>query len=195
MTSSVETSLTELRMMVQGDNPAWLTFAKRYEPLIHQWCRLKSLASNDIEELTQRVLIKLARSLGSYDPDQGTSFRSWLFRVVTNTIYDFFREKSRFSDQGISLDHLPPQAEGTCILDQLIHNVESSLEELGHVGNRVRSEVSARDWNLFWMIQVERCPLSEAAQAFDMTPAAAGMIRLRVQRKLKEAFQRAGFGV
>ncbi|MFH0779515.1 MAG: RNA polymerase sigma factor [Parcubacteria group bacterium] len=43
------------------------------------------------EDLTQEVFIKFYKNLNKIDPDK--SFKSWLYRIATNTVYDYWRRR------------------------------------------------------------------------------------------------------
>lgn len=48
------------------------------------------------EDLTQEVFIKFYKNLAKIDPDK--SFKSWLYRVATNTVYDYWRRRRHKSE-------------------------------------------------------------------------------------------------
>jgi RNA polymerase sigma-70 factor (ECF subfamily) len=50
--------------------------------------------SNDFDDLVQNVLLRLWKSLASYDPGKGR-FRTWLGIVVRNAVVDHFAETRR----------------------------------------------------------------------------------------------------
>lgn len=66
----------------------------RYEPLLKRYIkRLGVYDSRDIEDILQNSFIKIYRYLRSYD--DSFSFSSWVYRIVHNETYDFFRSKKR----------------------------------------------------------------------------------------------------
>ncbi|VGO20680.1 RNA polymerase sigma factor [Pontiella sulfatireligans] len=77
------------------DEEAWAEFVKYYEKFIFHLLHRMSINADDFHDLVQEVLIKLWKSLKTYDRSQ-SGFRTWLARVVRNAVWDYFaREKRR----------------------------------------------------------------------------------------------------
>src|SRR5262245_17356709 len=76
-------------------NAAWERFQKRYEETILGWCARRGLQPADAQDVTQKVLISLFRSLPQHEHDPSRSFRSWLKAVVNNAIRDVYRNALR----------------------------------------------------------------------------------------------------
>lgn len=47
----------------------------------------------DAEDLTQETFLKLYKSLGTIDPEN--NFNAWIYKIATNTAYDWLRQKGR----------------------------------------------------------------------------------------------------
>lgn len=45
----------------------------------------------DAEDLTQETFLKAYKNIKAIDPERG--FKSWIYKIATNTVYDFFRKK------------------------------------------------------------------------------------------------------
>ena len=76
------------------DDRAWEDFVRYYERFIFHLLHRMNIKTDDFNNLVQEILIKLWKNLGSYDQEKG-KFRTWLARVVRNTVYDFFRQEQR----------------------------------------------------------------------------------------------------
>src|SRR5260370_30752383 len=83
-----------------ADPQAWKAFVQRYTPVVAAWCRRWKLQDADIQDVTQEVLLKLAKHLGRfpYDPAKGR-FRDWLLAVARN-VWSDIREKRRRAGWG-----------------------------------------------------------------------------------------------
>ena len=65
-----------------ADQQAWAEFVERYGRRIYGWCRQAQLQEADAEDVTQMVLVQLAKRMRSFAYDPSKSFRGWL-RTLT----------------------------------------------------------------------------------------------------------------
>src|SRR5262249_57495976 len=82
--SGARTSKTLLnRLRSPLDQAAWNEFVERYGRRIYGWCRQWGLQEADAQDVTQDVLLRLARKMRSFAYDPSRSFRGWL-RTLTH---------------------------------------------------------------------------------------------------------------
>src|SRR5688572_3731876 len=95
--SILSTSATLLARLRVGetDQPAWAEFVRRYERLIHGWCRHWRLSESDAEEVTQAVLVKLAEKMRDFRYDPARSFRAYLKTLARYAWCDFLEARRR----------------------------------------------------------------------------------------------------
>lgn len=78
-----------------GDRDAFARLAERHYGTIHRiawrWCG----DPTDAEDIAQDVVIKLARTIGSWRGD--SSFATWVYRIVLNAVRD--RQRSRAAER------------------------------------------------------------------------------------------------
>src|SRR5277367_5157295 len=83
------TSASLLARLQEADEPdAWAQFRRRYGPLLYRWCRAWNLQEADAWDVTQDVLVKLARRLGDFKYDPAQSFRAYLKTLAHYACYD-----------------------------------------------------------------------------------------------------------
>lgn len=75
------------------------------------------------EEILQDTFIKIWHNRGSIDPDK--SFRSYLFRIAENKVYDFFRQATR--DKKIRARLFATATEEYEHIETMIHRKENAL--------------------------------------------------------------------
>ena len=94
-----------VRRCVTGDAAAWVEIVRSYNRRIYNICYRFSGSSEDAEDLTQEVFIKLYRTLATWDQSKG-AFATWLTSVTRNLLVDHFRKtkQDRATD---SLDAAP----------------------------------------------------------------------------------------
>ena len=78
-----------------GDQAAWNQFVERYGPKIFGWCRQWRLQEADAEDVTQNVLLRLARKLRTFAYDPKSSFRGWLRTLTEHACSDFLADAKR----------------------------------------------------------------------------------------------------
>lgn len=75
------------RLRNPADAEAWRTFESRYRGLIWRYCRRRGLQTADAEDVSQVVLLALARAFPGFrfQPERGR-FRNYLGRVTDNAV-------------------------------------------------------------------------------------------------------------
>ncbi|MBI3645781.1 MAG: sigma-70 family RNA polymerase sigma factor, partial [Acidobacteriales bacterium] len=98
-----------VRRCVAGDASAWEEIVQRYHRRIYNICYRFAGTSDDAQDLTQEVFIKMYRTLNSYDVGKG-AFMTWVTTVTRNLLVDHFRKtkQDRLTD---SLDSAPSEHE------------------------------------------------------------------------------------
>jgi RNA polymerase sigma-70 factor (ECF subfamily) len=86
----------------QGDREAFLTLYERYIDKVYNRVRSR-IPTQYVEDVTQEVFIAVVRSLPSFE--LRSRFNTWLYTIVSRQIADFYRQRSRYSDDAsFSLD-------------------------------------------------------------------------------------------
>lgn len=75
------------------DERAWSEFVQNYRRFILYVLNELGVLRDDLEDVTQQILLALTRDLPSYDHTRGR-FRTWLSTVIRNAAYDYFRKKN-----------------------------------------------------------------------------------------------------
>ncbi len=82
-TSESSTDLSLLsRVRDAADHDAWREFVTRYGRRIFGWCRGWGLQEGDAEDVTQNVLLQVAKQMRNFRYDPTGRCRSWLRRVT-----------------------------------------------------------------------------------------------------------------
>ena len=74
-----------------SDERAWNEFVQHYRRFILYILRHLGVAADDVEDLTQEILIALTRDLPRYERSRA-GFRTWLGTVIRNTAFVHFRK-------------------------------------------------------------------------------------------------------
>ena len=80
-----------IRRCVAGDAAAWEEIVKQFNRRIYNICFRFAGSTDDAEDLTQEVFIRIYRTLSSFDSDKA-SFNTWVTTVTRNLLVDHFRK-------------------------------------------------------------------------------------------------------
>ncbi len=80
-----------VRRCVAGDPAAWEEIVRTYNRRIYNICYRFAGSTDDAEDLTQEVFIKMYRTLSSYDSSKG-AFVTWVTTITRNLLVDHFRK-------------------------------------------------------------------------------------------------------
>jgi RNA polymerase sigma-70 factor (ECF subfamily) len=80
-----------VRRCVSGDAAAWEEIVQKYHRRIYNICYRFAGSSDNAQDLTQEVFIKMYRTLNSYDVDRG-AFMTWVTTMTRNLLVDHFRK-------------------------------------------------------------------------------------------------------
>jgi RNA polymerase sigma factor (sigma-70 family) len=172
------------------DQAAWDDFVNRYGRTIYRWGRTWGLQEADAEDMTQAVLLRLARQMSGFEYDPNGSFRGWLKTVAYRSWCDFLDTRKRTTagsgDSAVLqlLDSVPAR-------DELIQKLDDEYDRelLEKAMARVQLRVQDRTWDAFRMTALESVPGAEAAAALHMTPGAVYVARSKVQKMIQEEIQ------
>lgn len=79
-----------VKRCLKGEDAAWGTLLQAHTHKIYALCYRFTGRSEDAEDLTQEVFIKVFRTLKSYDPLQA-KFSTWVNRIARNHLVDHYR--------------------------------------------------------------------------------------------------------
>jgi RNA polymerase sigma-70 factor (ECF subfamily) len=169
------------------DQAAWDEFVERYGRHIYRWCRHWKLQDADAEDVTQDILVKLARKLRDFAYDPSRSFRGWLKTVAHHAWRDF--EDSRRPAQAAAGDRQVQELMLTLeAREDLVQKLEEAfdLELLEAAKVRVRLRVAPHTWEAFRLVALEGLPAAEVAARVHLQVAMVYVAKSKVQRLLQE---------
>ncbi len=96
---------------LKGDDAAWEALLQAHTHKIYYLCYRFTGRSEDAEDLTQEVFIKVFRTLKSYDPVQA-KLTTWINRIARNHLVDHYR-RTRSDRATSALDEQIPMADSS----------------------------------------------------------------------------------
>jgi RNA polymerase sigma-70 factor (ECF subfamily) len=192
-----KTSLTLLGRLRcnPGDQQAWSAFVERYGVKVYAWCRRWGLQEADARDVTQNVMLELARQMSGFEYKTGGSFRSWLKTIAYRAWCDFLTAHKRTPSEN-GADAILAQLAAPDAGDDLLRHLEEECERelLEEAMNRVRVRVQPHTWQAFVLTAVEGKSGAEAAGQLNMKPGTVWVARSKVQKMLQEEVQRLEAG-
>lgn len=83
--------LMELAQQNSNKDDVFNILYQRYEKRIFYFIKSLSSDSNNLEDVSQEVFVRLYKNFDSYR--YAGSFKKWLFKIAKNTTYSYFRNK------------------------------------------------------------------------------------------------------
>jgi RNA polymerase sigma factor (sigma-70 family) len=182
------------------NQPAWLSFRSRYDPLLRRWCRGFGLDEDSVDEICQRIWIELADRMRTFRYDPNRTFRGWLRSVCRSRVLDFLRQRKAV--RLLSLDDRDAEAvasmsQAAIDPDEVDHSEEGTdlfrgflLGEAEKAQGVVRGKVKPHTWDAFWLVAVCDWTVERTANALGMTHTAVYAARERVARMLSDEGKR-----
>jgi RNA polymerase sigma-70 factor (ECF subfamily) len=173
------------------DQAAWGEFVEHYGRQIHRWCRQWKLQDADAEDVTQDILLKLARKLREFDYDASRSFRGWLKTVAHHAWRDFADGRSR--RQAASGDSEVRELLHTLeAREDLVQRLEAAFdhEVLEAAKVQVQLRVAPHTWEAFRLAALEGVPVPEVAARVNMQVAMVYVAKSKVQKMLQEEIRK-----
>jgi RNA polymerase sigma factor (sigma-70 family) len=176
-----------------SDQAAWKVFVSRFAPLIHAWCRHWKLQEADAQDVTQTVLLKLARTLPDFIYDPARSFRGWLRTITQNAWSDFIKSKWK-GVPAAGCSSVMELLDTVQARDDLFQRMQAGFDaELAeHAMERVRERVEPRTWEAFQLTAMEGVSASEVARRLGIRVGTVYRARSVVQGMLRQTMAAMG---
>ena len=173
------------------DQAAWAEFVDQYGPRIYTWCRKWNLQEADAQDVTQNVLLKLARKMGEFTYDPSRSFRAWLKTLTHHAWSDFLESRAR-PGLGSGDSHAADILHSLEAREDLVRQLEEEFDRelLREAMLRVRLRVAPQTWQAFTLTALEGLSGAEAAERIPMQVAQVFVAKRRVQKMLREEVAR-----
>jgi RNA polymerase sigma-70 factor (ECF subfamily) len=170
------------------DRSAWQRFFDQYAPWIRALALRRGLRPADAEDVAQTILAEIAAKAPSFAYDRAKGrFRDWLAEAALYRIRDLQRQNTRRESREIPL----PDADATAPNDAFAAMAEE--EWLAHVRRlaleRLRSQVSRRQFELFHAAAVEGWPAAKVAQTYGVSRAAVYQAKHRLAPLFRNALR------
>lgn len=163
-----------------NDEQAWNELEKTYRHFILHILIKLNVVPDDIEDLTQQILLVLTKDLQKYDRNRG-SFRAWLATIIRNKTYTYFRKRIK-NQEKLEEFSRDSHFEAPPIIENLIEK-----EWATYIANlameRVRKSFRGHAMDAFERF-LDGHTASEVAAETGLTIASVYTLKKRVTKKL-----------
>lgn len=168
-----------IRLQDHADAKAWSDFVDVYSPLIYNYCRLRELQSSDAADVTQEVLLRVAKAIRNFEYDRTKGlFRDWLARIVLNEIRRFAKKHVDFATAPHDLHQDSKRLESAWNEQFQQHVFAKALE-------RTRAHFSDDTWLMFERSWIGEVPAKQLAQELGTGIDRIYVARSRVLKRLR----------
>ena len=173
-----------------NDNQAWDEFTDYYASFIRMVLMQLHAPLDDLEDLSQTILVKLWRNLSTVDLGRDHArFRTWLARVIRNTFYTHCSQRAsrkRREANAAVADVVPPDIEDIIESEWRKHIIALVME-------RLSASFSGKAMDVFTMT-LDGKSVDDIASVLELTKDSVYVLRNRVQSRFRrEARQLRGY--
>ncbi len=175
-----------VRLKDPRNDLAWTEFVCAYEPFLSRLVRKQGTPDRHVADVTQQLLIVIARSVEGWQPDgQAASFRRWLRCVARNVVIKFMmRERKQITAQGGSafLTLTAEVADASIDVEQA-RRYEQEL--ILWAAELVRREFRENSWRAFWETQIVGRSVADVSEELGVSTGSIYMSRSRILARIR----------
>ncbi len=150
-----------------------------YSPLIYGFCRMRELQSSDAADVTQEVLMRVAKAIRSFEYNRENGlFRDWLARIVLNETRRHRQKKWDIATPTADLDHDSGPTESGWNEQFQQHIFSQALE-------RTQPHFAEETWKMFELSWLQKVPAEQVAAQLSIGVERIYVARSRVLKRLR----------
>jgi RNA polymerase sigma-70 factor (ECF subfamily) len=172
-----------------GEQHAWKDLTDLYRPLIVGWLKRQGVATRDIDDLSQDILLSVVKYLPTFEHSgRPGAFRSWLRTIVCSRTIDYWRaqdagtQASGASDAAAALQQIEdPHSDLNRRWDE-----EHDRYVLGCLLDLVEEEFEPATLQAFRRLTLDGVSGAAAAEELGLTVPAVYMAKSRVLKRIRQ---------
>lgn len=169
-----------------NNTAAWESFTQIYRPVVYRLARARGLQHADADDLSQQVLMSVARAIPQWRRDPQARFRHWLARIARNAIINALtrghRDQSAGGSEFLSVMNNVP--DNPSEFESQVE-IEYQRQVYRHAAEIVRDEVQEASWRAFVLTVVDGEPIALVADQLGKSVGSIHAARSRIMRRLQ----------
>jgi RNA polymerase sigma-70 factor (ECF subfamily) len=177
-----------LKRAMEGDLEAFNQLVLRYQNMAYNHAYALLGNPDQAEDAVQESFIKAFQAMNGF---RGVSFRGWLLKIVTNSVYDWLRRSQRHPMQSLfPEDENGEEIESPAWIVDPTASVQDKVEEneLSKSIYRMLDELPEAFRSVLTLIDIDELDYAEAAQVLGIpigtVKSRLARARLQMQKKL-----------
>ncbi|MFO0945877.1 MAG: sigma-70 family RNA polymerase sigma factor [Planctomycetota bacterium] len=178
------TSSSFIEGLRANSDASWQKLLGYYAPLLRYWCRQAGIASSDIEDVVQDVLLAISKHIPRFRYDRKIdTFRGWLWVITRRKLLD--RERTLTRKPLVIDDRLVRQWTQTEEAPALPNLGDGKVDALQRALDAIRTQVSSTTWTAFYDVVVRERSVEEVGKQLGLSPNAVYKSVRRVLKRLR----------
>jgi RNA polymerase sigma-70 factor (ECF subfamily) len=172
------------------DRDAWTTFIEIYHPAILASLRRRGLQDSDADDVAQKVLMSVARSLAARPHDPNVAmFRTWLQTIIKNAASNAIQRQPK--DRAVG-------GEAADAFQNLVEPYQNSVWDdldyrrslLEKAAQRIQNDYTPDVWTAFWRTAILGESIEDVAASQGKSVGSIYAARSRVIKRLRDEVQK-----
>jgi RNA polymerase sigma-70 factor (ECF subfamily) len=170
------------------DAADWRRVQELYSPLIRNWLSRVAGLNDEVDDVTQEVLVVLVRELASFERRRDGSFRAWLRQVTVNRVRAYLKSRRKQPLAGLGEE-----------AENMLSQLEDPHSDLSRQWDRdhdkhvfdqllavVKPDFATRTWDAFTRFALEGQPADRVGADLGMSESAVVQAKFRVLKRLRD---------
>lgn len=168
----------------EGGSDSWRELARMYSPLIRAKLSEARLPHDDVEDLTQEILLKLHRKMSGFNHNgRAGAFRRWLRVVTVNQTRSYLRRRPEIGQ--VSLDEIEPLADDNSEVSEQFERQHHAYV-LAELIERLRDEFQENTVESFVRATINQEDPRQVCESLGISLQALYIAKSRVLKRLRE---------
>lgn len=168
-----------ISLLKQGNEDAFEKIYNLYSSRLFGNIYRMVKSESTTEEILQDVFLKIWHNRASIDPEK--SFRSYIFRIAENNVYDFFRKAAR--DKKMQARLFAAATEEYEHIEEMIYKKENAL-----LLNRAIDSLSTQRQQVFRLIKLEDKSYDEVSRLLSISVSTISDHIVKANKAIREYF-------